>query len=233
MFQQNSSQYDPFFIQTEFEKIRSKTVLHKVIANLKLNQKWAERYNNGVPLKTADTFEYLLRKIDVRQTRNTSLIEIRVYSDAKDQPAMEAADIANEIAEVYRTTRLGLRQEMSRRGIEVLKKELEQNIEKVKAAEAQVDDWRQKFNISDISPEGGFSSLMLEPQTVRSLEEQRIRVEAEYSGLAGLLNGLLKLKEEKGDAELRKSILTAINDELLSKLMMDLSATEATLAMMK
>ncbi len=233
MFQQNSSQYDPFFIQTEFEKIRSKTVLHKVITNLKLNQKWAERYNNGVPLKTADTFEYLLRKIDVRQTRNTSLIEIRVYSDAKDQPAMEAADIANEIAEVYRTTRLGLRQEMSRRGIEVLKKELEQNIEKVKAAEAQVDDWRQKFNISDISPEGGFSSLMLEPQTVRSLEEQRIRVEAEYSGLAGLLNGLLKLKEEKGDAELRKSILTAINDELLSKLMMDLSATEATLAMMK
>jgi len=233
MFQQNSSQYDPFFIQTEFEKIRSKTVLHKVITNLKLNQKWAERYNNGVPLKTADTFEYLLRKIDVRQTRNTSLIEIRVYSDAKDQPAMEAAEIANEIAEVYRTTRLALRQEMSRRGIEVLKKELEQNIEKVKAAEAQVDEWRQKFNISDISPEGGFSSLMLEPQTVRSLEEQRIRVEAEYSGLAGLLNGLLKLKEEKGDAELRKSILTAINDELLSKLMMDLSATEATLAMMK
>ena len=172
MFQQNSSQYDPFFIQTEFEKIRSKTVLHKVITNLKLNEKWAERYNNGVPLKTADTFEYLLRKIDVRQTRNTSLIEIRVYSDAKDQPAMEAADIANEIAEVYRTTRLGLRQDMSKRGIEVLKKELDQNNEKVKAAEAQVDQLRKEFNISDTQPEGAFASLMLEPQTVRSLEEE-------------------------------------------------------------
>src|SRR6266508_4560539 len=39
-FQQYSAQtIDPFFIQTEFEKIRSKKVLHKVIENLKLNEK--------------------------------------------------------------------------------------------------------------------------------------------------------------------------------------------------
>src|SRR5205809_3018704 len=94
MFQQNSSQYDPFFIQTEFEKIRSKKVLHKVIANLKLNQKWGERYNNNVPLSISETFDLLSERINVRQTRNTSLIEIRVYSDAKDKPAQEAADIA-------------------------------------------------------------------------------------------------------------------------------------------
>src|SRR5205823_956978 len=105
MYQQNSSQYDPFFIQTEFEKIRSKTVLHKVIENLKLNEKWAERYNNGVPLKTFETFSILKGKIDVRQTRNTSLIEIHVFSDAKLKPAQEAADIANEIANVYKTNR--------------------------------------------------------------------------------------------------------------------------------
>src|SRR6476661_7388468 len=50
-FQQYSGQnIDPFFIQTEFEKIRSKKVLHRVIENLKLNEKWAERYNNGQPL---------------------------------------------------------------------------------------------------------------------------------------------------------------------------------------
>src|SRR5260221_350411 len=48
-FAQNSSQFDPFFIQTEFEKIRSKNVLHRVITNLKLNERWGERYNNGAP----------------------------------------------------------------------------------------------------------------------------------------------------------------------------------------
>src|SRR6267142_2311693 len=107
-FPQNSTQYDPYFIQTEFEKIRSKNVLHKVIDDLDLNKKWGERYNNNIPLKTAETFDILYRKIDVRQTRNTSLIEIRVYSDAKEGAAKEAADIANKIAEVYRRTRLSL-----------------------------------------------------------------------------------------------------------------------------
>ena len=232
-FAQNTSQFDPFFIQTEFEKIRSKKVLHKVIEKLNLNEKWGERYNNGSPLKTSETFDYLSRKIDVRQTRNTSLIEIRVYSDSKDNPAQEAADIANEIARVYRDTRLELKKDMSKKGIDVLRNELADNDAKVKEAEAEVDKLRQKYNISDISPEGAYPYSMLEPQTVRSLEEQRIRAEAEYSGLAGLLEGLLKLRNEKGDAELRKSILTAVNDELLSTLMKDLSLTESTLAMMK
>jgi len=231
-FTQNNSAYDPFFIRTEFEKIRSRKVLYKVIENLRLNERWGERYNNNIPLKTPETFDILHGKIDVRETRNTSLIEIRVYSDAKekDNPAQEAAKIANEIANVYRATRLELKKEMSRKGIEVLKEELKQNDEEVKAAEAAVEQLRQKYKISDVQPEGAYAYSTLEPQTVRSLEEQRIRVEADYSGLAGLLNGLLKLREEHGDSELRKSILTAINDELLSKLMTDLSTTEANLA---
>src|SRR5437763_15984325 len=33
-FAQNNSAYDPFFIQTEFEKIRSRKVLYKVMENL-------------------------------------------------------------------------------------------------------------------------------------------------------------------------------------------------------
>ena len=230
-FAQNNSAYDPFFIQTEFEKIRSRKVLYKVIENLKLNERWGERYNNNIPLKTPETFDILQGKIDVRQTRNTSLIEIRVYSDAKEKenPAQEAAEIANKIASVYRDTRLELKREMSSKGIEVLKDELQRNEEKVKTAEAEVDQLGEKYKVSNGSLEGA----TLEPQTVRSLEEQRIRVEAEFSGLAGLLNGLIKLREEKGESELRKSILTAINDELLSKLMIDLSTTEANLAKLK
>src|SRR5256714_2420728 len=39
-----SAQYDPYFIQTEFEKIRSTKVLYKVIEELDLNNKWKDRY---------------------------------------------------------------------------------------------------------------------------------------------------------------------------------------------
>ncbi len=90
---QNNPSYDPFFVQTEFEKIRSRKVLYEVIDELNLNQKWGDRDNNNIPLKTSETFDLLYGRIDVRQTRNTSLIEIRVYSKAKapDDPAKEAA----------------------------------------------------------------------------------------------------------------------------------------------
>jgi succinoglycan biosynthesis transport protein ExoP len=232
-FAQNSTAYDPFFIQTEFEKIRSKKVLHKVIEKLRLNERWGQRYNNNVPLKTPESFAILSRLIDLRQTRNTSLIEIRVYSDAKEKPAEEAAEIANAIAEVYRETRLDLKRELSRKGIEALKRELTERTEEVRKAQAEVDELRKKYNISDISPEGTMALSTIEPQTVRNLEDQRIRVEAEYKGVAELLDRLLALREEKGNRELRNSILTAVSDEILSRLLQDLSATEATLAKLR
>jgi succinoglycan biosynthesis transport protein ExoP len=232
-FPQASTQYDPFFIQTEFEKIRSKSVLHAVIEDLKLNQRWGERYNNGVPLKTSETFAILSEKIDVRQTRNTTLIEIRVYSDAKEKAPEEAAEIANAIARVYKDSRLELKDKMSTRGIEALKKELKEHDADIEAAQREVDDWGKKLGVSDLNPEGVLGGgSKLGPQTVRSLEERRISEEAQYTGLARLLDGLLKLRDEKGESELGKAILTAINDEILSKQLLDLSTTEATLAKM-
>ena len=74
---QQQGGYDPYFIQTEFEKIRSQTVLEKVIADLDLNNKWSERFHmTEGKLKTPETYQLLLKQIDVRQSRNTSLIEI-------------------------------------------------------------------------------------------------------------------------------------------------------------
>src|SRR5947208_15217729 len=52
-FAQNNATYDPFFIQTEFEKIKSRDVLYRVIeGRLRLNEEWGKRYNNNAPLKT-------------------------------------------------------------------------------------------------------------------------------------------------------------------------------------
>src|SRR6266511_421133 len=127
-----AGQYDPYFIQTEFEKIRSKKVLYRVIEELDLNNKWKDRYNNGVPLKNTEAYAILNSVVDVRQTRNTTLIEIRVYSDAKDKPAEEASLIAQKIAEVYRLTRVELRQEMSKSGIKALEEERAKQDDKVK-----------------------------------------------------------------------------------------------------
>src|SRR5690349_1122314 len=94
--------YDPYFIQTEFEVIQSQVVLGKVIEALSLNEKWGKKYNAGQRLTTSETMALLKRQIDLRPVRNTSLIEIRVFSDDPN----DAAKLANEIAKTYRAYRL-------------------------------------------------------------------------------------------------------------------------------
>ncbi len=232
---QNNPSYDPFFVQTQFEKIRSRKVLYEVIDELNLNQKWGDRDNNNIPipLKTSETFDLLYGRIDVRQTRNTSLIEIRVYSKAKapDDPAKEAADIANKIAQVYKRSRLKLKEEMSKDAIEVLRKELKEQDDKITAQQELVDGLRETNNISDNFPEGSLSGT-LEPETVRRFEANRIEMETIYKRDAELLAQLKGLKN-KGDNELRKAILTANYDPQLGKLLEDLWTTESTLAKLK
>src|SRR5262249_34990608 len=93
--------YDPYFIQTEFEVIQSEKILDQVIDKLELNTKWQAKFNAPTKLKSSESREYLRHMIDLRPARNTSLIDITVYSDDKN----EAKDIANTIAEVYQEYR--------------------------------------------------------------------------------------------------------------------------------
>src|SRR5690348_5332771 len=85
--------FDPYWVQDQFETIQSKLILYQVITNMHLNKKWAEKYKEEGEFKTEQTYGMLKSKVDVRQSRGTSLIEIRVLSEDKN----EAADIANEI----------------------------------------------------------------------------------------------------------------------------------------
>ena len=78
--------YDPYFIQTEFELIQSEVILGTVIERLDLNKEWGKKYANGDLLKTPETMTLLKGRIDLRPVRNTSLIEIRVYSEKATKP---------------------------------------------------------------------------------------------------------------------------------------------------
>jgi len=228
---QRGEAFDPYFIQTEFEKIRSRSVLYPVITNtdLNLNERFGKRYNNGVALTTPESYRILSRMIDVSQTRNTSLIEIQVYSNAEDNPAQEAADIANKIAEVYKDTRIELRRALSLRGIDTLKKELEDQEIEVRKLQAELDELKLKLGISESMVEGSSMVQLVEPETVRRMEAERIAVEAQFTGLNELLTQLESL-QTRDRAELRKTILNAYPDGELGKLLTDLWYTEATLA---
>src|SRR5208283_3669855 len=118
--------YDPYFIQTEFELIQSEVILGKVIDDLDLNKEWGKKYANGERLKTTETIVLLKGRMDLRPVRNTSLIEIRVFSEKAD----EAAKIANAVADAYKTHRLAQRMSLSKGGIKALEERFVEQAEK-------------------------------------------------------------------------------------------------------
>jgi capsular exopolysaccharide synthesis family protein len=212
---QSNLQYDPYFISTEFEKIQSKKVLHDVIATLNLNTKWAAKYESPVALKLSETYPFLKRKIDLRQSRNTSLIEISVRSDDKD----EAALIANTIADTYKKYRTDSRSLLSTGGINKLREEFTNQVKTVERLQSEVADLRASLGISDSQSEGGGPSSTLEPETLRRLEQERISMASELAFHEARLEELKRLSP----AKLREAMSTVIPDPTLSDLMLKLN----------
>jgi capsular polysaccharide biosynthesis protein len=92
-----SGTYDPYFIATEFEVIQSELILGRVVDDLNLQEIWSKTYANGEKLTRPEAIGVLKRKMALHPVRNTTIVEIQVFSE---KPT-EAATIANEIAEVY------------------------------------------------------------------------------------------------------------------------------------
>jgi succinoglycan biosynthesis transport protein ExoP len=205
-------QYDPYFLQTEFEKIRSQWVLNKVVENLKLNDVWTKRYHAEGKLKTTETYQLLRRQVDVQQARNTSLIEVRAYSEDKQ----EAAEIANEIVKVYKELRLSSKTDASTRGIKALEGQYETKSSEVAKKEREVDDLRKALKISDIGE--GNMSMLLEPETVRAIERERNRNEQDYVQWNTLYEKLKLIASEDRNM-LRETMPTAARDEALDRLL--------------
>jgi len=89
---------DPRFIQNQCELIQSELILGRVIEDLDLNREWGRKYTGGDRLRTSETLALLRGRLDLRPVRNTSVIEIRAYSEKPE----EAAKVANAVAEAYR-----------------------------------------------------------------------------------------------------------------------------------
>ncbi len=101
--QSGETAFDPYFIQTELEVIQSQKVLDKVVTKCNLAEKWKRIYggNPRNPLHPIEARKILEKAIDIRQFRNTSIIELRVYERDK----ILARDIAQALAEVYQDYR--------------------------------------------------------------------------------------------------------------------------------
>jgi Mg-chelatase subunit ChlD/uncharacterized protein involved in exopolysaccharide biosynthesis/anti-sigma factor RsiW len=155
--------YDPYFIQTEFETIKSDAVLSKVLEKLNLNETWAKKRGSSTKLSTRETLQLLKKSLDLRSVPNTSFIEIGVKSDKPE----EAAEIANAVAEAYRDYRGEQRKELSKKGIEALEERRAQQENAVARAQAEVDRLEIEATLSQADaarPKPAASALIPQPE---------------------------------------------------------------------
>ena len=162
--------YDPYFIQTEFEVIQSEIILGRVVDEFKLMDEWGKKYANGEPLKRPEAINILKRSMDLRPVRNTSLIEIYVYSE----DANDAARLCNAVADVYKKHRLEKGKQLIRGGIEALNEQFTAQDDKIKAAQQEVDRLRKELKISDYDAMGTAPTPSLDADIVRRLQGELV-----------------------------------------------------------
>lgn len=217
--------YDPYFIQTEYEVIQSQAVLGRVAEVLDLKTAWGKRYAAGMKLKEWETLALLRGRLELRPVRNTSLIEIRAFGE----DAGEAAAIANAVAETYRDYRLGQRQQLAQTAIRVLEERYAEQENKVRKAQAEVDQLRRTLEISETDAAGSSAIPMLDATTLRQFEARRIESQTTYAREAELLR---MLKSTSPD-ELRKVLPTAVQDPQLNELFQQLNLVEQSRIQLK
>ena len=187
--QQSIGIYDPYFIQTEFEVIQSEVVLGKVIEAMNLNERWGKKYNGGQKFTTTETMVLLKRQIDLRPVRNTSLIEIRVFSENPE----EASQLANKIALAYQEYRLEQRLKFGKAGIKSLEDRFNEYEDTVRAQQNKVDDLRVQLRVPDAVVSDNMPTILLSAESLRHIEGLRIESQAEYVKQKTLLDRLEKL----------------------------------------
>jgi Mg-chelatase subunit ChlD len=134
--------YDPFFVQNEFESIKSDRVLGKVVEDLNLPKEWGK---GGQTLSTNQAIALLKQKLDLQPVRNTSFVDIGAKGDKPE----EAAKLANAVAKSYQEYRSELRRELSSMEFTALERRSKEQDVKVANAQREVERLRAELGIDD------------------------------------------------------------------------------------
>ncbi len=202
--------YDPYFLQTELEILQGPEVLGRVIDKLNLNTVWGKKYGVG-SFKTSETLEFLRHQISSSPVRNTTLVDITVYSGDNK----EAADIANAIAKAYQEYRLERHTQLTVGGIKVLESQYQSEEEQIQLMRTKVDDLRKELAIVDTDPQSFTPSPTLSQEQMRQISDTMMEGQTRYNRLKEQLNQLKALP-----ADQLKDVLPGINpDGVLSGLL--------------
>ncbi|HEY3762399.1 MAG TPA: polysaccharide biosynthesis tyrosine autokinase [Verrucomicrobiae bacterium] len=217
--------YDPYFIETEFQKMQSEKVLGRVISQLDLNNAWGKAYNNNVPLNTEQTMEILKQRLSLQPERNSKLIDITVFSEDPNQAAL----VANAVAQAYHDYRLAEHNTNTMEDVQAMEQNFQQEEANIETLQTNVDGLRKEYGIVDADPNSTAPSPTLSQQQVQALMTQWDTDEENYMKMYVMLQKLQAVQQTNAP-ELQDVLPTVNSDAALSDLLTKLHDNEQTLA---
>jgi capsular exopolysaccharide synthesis family protein len=186
---------DPFFLQTEFERIQSKKVLYRVIEALDLKGQWGAKYSKqpGAKISRDQAYGILKGSLDVRPFHNTTMVEIHAYSDNKD----EAAAIANKVAEIYAEVRGETRAKLIEGGLKALREQLQIKEAAVTNQQREVNRLRELWQISDYEAAANQPTPTMDQETLRQINTSLRDAERNLAVASSVYGKLASLSREK------------------------------------
>ena len=145
--------FDPTNFQAEFEIMQSADVLLPIITDLQLDKIWAKReYKTGLDaLPPQDALAFMSSHLVLGQEHGTNLINITFSSEVPK----ECADVANALADRYKTMRDVEEDQRLNRGLDALRDQIAQQEKIVDDKKAEVEKMRQDLGKIGIEMPGG------------------------------------------------------------------------------
>jgi succinoglycan biosynthesis transport protein ExoP len=198
---------DPRFATTQFQIIQRKEMLYPVIDALNLLQKWGAAY--GVRTKEQAYFK-LRSMIDVREVRNTNLLQISVEST----DPQEASDLANTIAQEYQRKRIEEQQKLLARSLSTLEDEVAKQRRKVQEASEEMSRLRTELGIVDLNPDSMEDPMQAQDGVLVSQESLVSEARLRASTLRAKYREIEKLS---GDELMRSLPTLEIQDQTIQQ----------------
>lgn len=129
------------FMQTQFEIIRSKETLTRVIQDMNLIDQWNLA-------NESEAYKMLLGKVDTQNVRGTDLLDIEVYHTDENV----AAELANKVSDAYRERRKEEELDRAQVMLASLGLQIQSQKDKVEASRIRMLDLMEKSGYVDIDP---------------------------------------------------------------------------------
>jgi succinoglycan biosynthesis transport protein ExoP len=189
--------FDATAFQAEFEIMQSPDVLLPIITDLQLDKIWAKRvYKSGLDaLPPQDALAYMSRILHLDFKRGTNIIEITVSSEVPK----ECADVANALADRYKTMRDVEEDQRNNRGTDSLRDQISQQQKVVEDGRGKLEKMRQDLGKQGIEITNGANDSGTEriETDLESRKRDLLAAKEDYDARKVLLASVINLPDDQ------------------------------------